>query len=293
MNIGRRVFGFIAIALSAISVAAVAEPFKLEVYNPGTKSIFPVSSELIIGKKDVVLIDAQFQRNDAEALVKKIRATGKNLTTIFITHKDPDFYFGLDTITKAFPKAKVLATKHTVNDIKESMDGKLKYWAPILKENAPKEVILPTVLEGNSFTLEGEKIEVIGLDGASPSDTFLWIPSIKAALGGVIVYGKMHLWVADNQSEESRKHWFETMDVMEKLNPKRIVPGHFLANAPQNLESLKYTRNYLKAFEVEAKKAKDAKTLIARMQKLYPSSGGKTELEMSAKVIKGEMKWPM
>lgn len=100
------------------------------------KSIFPVSSEIISGKTEVALIDAQFQRNDAEALVKKIKQSGKKLTTIYISQADPDFYFGLDVITKAFPQAKVLATPQTIEEIEATKDGKMAYWGPILKENA-------------------------------------------------------------------------------------------------------------------------------------------------------------
>ncbi len=285
------IFSTFAAAASAAKTASV-EPLKVDVYNPGEKSIFPVSSEIITGKTEAVLIDAQFQKNDAEALVDIIKKSGKKLTTVFVSHKDPDFYFGLDVIKDAFPSVKIIATSETVHDIKATMDGKFAYWRPILKENAPKKLILPEVLEGDSFTIEGNKIEVIGLKGPSPDATFIWIPSIKTIAGGVIVYGNMHLWVADNQTAESRKNWFKSIEIIKKLKPTKVVPGHFLANAPQDLKSVEFTKKYLKKFEIEAKKAKNSAELIASMKKLYPKLGGNTELEMSAKVIKGEMKWP-
>src|SRR5688572_17413931 len=119
--------------LSLASLAAhAAEPLKLDVYNPGAKSMFPVSSELVTGQADAVLIDAQFQRNDAEALVQKIKASGKKLTTVYISHSDPDYYFGLDVIQAAFPDAKIVATPQTVAAIQASKDGKLAHWGPIL-----------------------------------------------------------------------------------------------------------------------------------------------------------------
>ena len=288
----RTIASIAALFLSTFTTAVSAEPLKIEVYNPGDKSIFPVSSEIITGKTDAVLIDAQFQRNDAEILVDKIRKSGKKLSTVFVSHKDPDFYFGLDVIKEAFPDVKIIATPETVKEIKATMEGKLAYWRPILKENAPKKLVLPDVLEGDSFSIEGNKIEVIGLKGPSPEATFIWIPSIKTVAGGVIVFGNMHLWVADNQTAASRKNWFESIEAITKLKPTKVVPGHFLANAPQNLKSVEFTKKYLKTFEAEAAKAKNSAELIERMKKLYPKIGGKTELEMSAKVIKGEMKWP-
>ncbi|MDE9500088.1 MBL fold metallo-hydrolase, partial [Xenorhabdus bovienii] len=91
-----------------------AANLKLDIYNPGEAGIFPVSSEIISGDHEVVLIDAQFRKNDAQELVKMIQQTGKELTTIYISHSDPDFYFGLDVITEAFPKAKVIASPETI-----------------------------------------------------------------------------------------------------------------------------------------------------------------------------------
>ncbi|MDR6887787.1 MULTISPECIES: MBL fold metallo-hydrolase [Variovorax] len=287
----------ISAALSLGSLAAVAaEPLKLEVYNPGAKSMFPVSSELVIGQAEAVLIDAQFQRNDAEALVQKIKASGKKLSTVYISHSDPDYYFGLDVIQAAFPDAKIVATPQTVAAIQASKDGKLAHWGPILKENAPKALVVPEPLAGDSIELEGRKIQVVGLDGPTPARTFAWIPSIKAVVGGVPVSANIHLWVADTQTPESRRDWLKTLGRIEALRPKTVVPGHFEPNAdgsmPYSVASVKFTRSYLQTFETEAAKAKDSAALIAAMNKRYPKLQHAASLELSAKVIKGEMKWP-
>ncbi|UZX69046.1 MBL fold metallo-hydrolase [Yersinia ruckeri] len=276
----------------AVSTAIAAEPLKMEVYNPGEKSIFPVSSEIISGKSEVVLIDAQFQRNDAEALVKKIKDSGKKLTTIYISQADPDFYFGLDTITKAFPQAKVIATPQTIKEIKETKDGKMTYWGGILKENAPKSVVVPQPLQGNSFTVDGEKINIEGLDGPSPERTFVWIPALKAVVGGVAVSGDIHLWAADTQTVESRENWLITLDAIKALKPEIVVPGHFLDNAPQTLESVTFTQKYLTTLNAVTPKTKDSAELISEMKKHYPNLKDESSLELSAKVLKGEMKWP-
>ncbi|CFQ33755.1 MULTISPECIES: MBL fold metallo-hydrolase [Yersinia] len=275
-----------------VSTANAADTLKMEVYNPGEKSIFPVSSEIISGKTEVALIDAQFQRNDAEALVKKIQQSGKKLTTIYISQADPDFYFGLEVITKAFPHAKVLATPQTIEEIEATQAGKMAYWGPILKENAPTQVIVPQPLQGKSFTIDGHQIEVEGLDGPSPEKTFVWIPSLKAVVGGVAVSGNIHLWVADTQTAESRQHWLTTLEKIKALKPVTVVPGHYLDNAPQTLASVTFTQNYLTTLNAEIPKAKDSAELIGAMEKHYPELKDKSSLELSAKVLKNEMKWP-
>jgi glyoxylase-like metal-dependent hydrolase (beta-lactamase superfamily II) len=64
-------------------------------------------------------------------------ASGKHLTTIYISHGDPDYYFGLDTLTQAFPDAKVLASAATVAHIRKTMDAKLAYWGPQMGADKP------------------------------------------------------------------------------------------------------------------------------------------------------------
>ncbi|EOE1546313.1 MBL fold metallo-hydrolase, partial [Providencia rettgeri] len=196
-----------------------AETLTLDVYNPGNNSVFPVSSEIISGSSEVVLIDAQFQKNDAQQLVDKIKKLNKKLTTIYISHSDPDYYFGLDTLTNAFPEAKVVATANTVEAIKATKDGKLAYWSGVLKDEAPAHIIVPEVIKGDSFTVDGERLEIKGLDSASPDRTYVWVPSLKAVVGGVIVSDNIHVWVADTQTEESRKNWQQTLKDIKALNP--------------------------------------------------------------------------
>jgi len=173
------------VSAGLVAHAAAPAPLHLEVYNPGAKGIFPVSSEIISGAHEAILIDAQFQRSDAEAVVQKLKASGKTLTTVYISQSDPDYYFGLDVIRAAFPRAKIVATPQTVAAIKASMDGKLAYWGPILKDNAPKTPVLPDVLHADHLTLEGRTIEIKELNGPDAARTYLWIPSIKTVAGGV------------------------------------------------------------------------------------------------------------
>ncbi|MCD5981329.1 MULTISPECIES: MBL fold metallo-hydrolase [Pseudomonas] len=272
--------------------AQAADPLKIDVYNPAEKAIFPVSSELITGQHDAVLIDAQFQRNDAEALVQKIKASGKKLTTVYISHSDPDYYFGLDVIQAAFPEAKIVASEPTVKAIKASMQGKLAYWGPILKDNAPAKLVLPEVLKGDHLTLEGQPLEIKGLQGSAPQRSYVWIPSLKAVVGGVVVSSGIHVWIADTQTPKSRQDWLATLKGIEALKPVTVIPGHYLGEVPEGTKAVTFTADYLKSFEEHAAKAKDSAALIDAMKKAWPQLAEPSSLELSAKVIKGEMKWP-
>src|SRR5919204_6345797 len=64
---------------------------------------FAVTSTLVTGATDAVLIDAQFSLAEARRLVESIQRSGKRLTTVYVTHAHPDHYFGLGEGLHAFP----------------------------------------------------------------------------------------------------------------------------------------------------------------------------------------------
>ena len=279
-------------AAMLLSTAAFAADLTITAFTPNEGSLFPVSSNLIEGTNEVILVDAQFEKDDAQQLVDMIKATGKSLTTVFISHKDPDFYFGLDTIRAAYPDVKIVATPETVKGIEKTIQLKYDFWGPILKENAPTDLIVPDVLEGNSLKVDGETVNVVGLDGHDPVHTFLWVPSEKTVLGGVVLYENLHVWMADTQTPESRDSWRATLDQLLALNPERIIPGHVMGKSAEDASIVDFTREYVAAFEAAAEKANSSEELIAAMQAAYPSFENVGDLTLGAKVIEGERSWP-
>ena len=288
----RRLLAGAALVLLALPATQAAEQaLHVTHYNPGAAAIFPVSSTLVTGEREAILIDAQFGKSQAAKVVDMIRASGKKLSTIYISHGDPDFYFGLDTVLAAFPDAKVVASEPTVRHIKETVDGKLAYWGPKLGADAPARTVVPEVLAGNSLTLEGRKLEINGLDSAQPDRSFVWIPSLRTVAGGVVVFGNLHVWMADTQTPKSHQDWLATLARIEALKPKTVIPGHYAQGAPLTVESVRYTAGYIRAFDAAAAQAKDSAALIAAMKAKYPQAGEPASLELSAKVAKGEMRW--
>lgn len=118
------------------------------------------------------------------------------------------------------------------------------------------------------------------------------LPGIKAVVGGVLTSANIHLWVADAQSLEARRNWLKSLDELEALQPATLIPGHYLGEAAMNLDDLRFTRDYLLALQEELPNAKDSDALIAAMKARYPDLEDDSSLELSAKVLKGEMQWP-
>lgn len=282
----------LALTLWGVASMATAQTLSLTVFNPGEKSLFPVTSTLVTGPTEAILIDAQFQRDDAQSVLALIKKSGKKLTTVYISHGDPDYYFGLDVIHAAYPDAKIVASPATVKKIRASIDGKVAYWGPILKENAPKKAVIPEVYASDTFSVDGEILQIVGLDGHDPSHTFVWIPSLKTVTGGVVVFDNLHVWMADNQTPASRQAWIKTLDNILALKPERIIPGHMVGNSAQNHTSVAFTREYIQRVEALLPETADAEALVAALKKDYPNFAGESDLSLSAKVLKGELKWP-
>lgn len=278
----------LTLATTLLGGTALAAPLTVTVYNPGEKAIFPVSSSLVTGDKEAILIDAQFDVQNGQALVDMIKKSGKKLTTVYISAGDPDFYFGLEPVMAAFPDVKVLADQHVVDHINLTKDAKLSYWSPILGKGAPKSLTVPQVMTASHLTLDGEKIEIKEMN---TPNAYLWAPSIKTAFGGVPVYSGVHVWMADSQTKAARSNWVKALDNLLALKPERVVPGHFLGTAPQGTAAVTFTRDYVQRFEQELAKANSSGELIEGLKKAYPSLPVDDGLAIGAKVNMGEMKW--
>lgn len=278
----------LALLCTLLTPAVFAAPLTLDTYNPQEKGIFAVSSTLVSGPKEAVLFDAQFSVKDGEALVEKIRRSGKTLSKIVITSGDPDFYFGLQPLVKAFPNAKVVATQKVVDHIKGTKDAKLAFWGPQMKDGAPTELIVPQVIASTTFMVDGEKIDIEQPDSYA---AYVWIPSAKAILGGTGVSWGIHVWTADTQSKASRQQWQETLTEMAARKPARVIPGHYLGTPPAGSEAIDFTRTYLQQFEQALTAHKDSTAVIGTMKKQWPTLAEDSSLELSAKVNTGEMKW--
>ncbi|MCS4281182.1 MBL fold metallo-hydrolase [Stenotrophomonas rhizophila] len=279
-------------ARPAANAPAQAAPLAVQPYHPGDDALFAVSSTLITGRHDAILVDAQFAATDAAQLVQRIRDSGKRLTTIYISHGDPDYYFGLATLQDAFPDARILATPATVAHINATQAAKLAYWGPQMGAGKPSRIVIPTPLDGDTLTLEGQPIKIIGLTGPTPDRTVLWIPDLRTVLGGIPIVAGEHVWMADTRSAQSHAHWLQTLATIKALNPTRVIPGHYAADAALDISAVDFTADYIRAFDAETARSKDATVLIAAMKKRYPNLAGESSLELGAKVAKGEMQWP-
>src|SRR3954469_10329767 len=208
---------------------------------------------LLSGSHEAILVDGGFTLADGRAVAAAIQASGKQLTTIYVSQGDPDYYFSLGPVRAAFPEARVIASPETVAAIKANVQKKLDVWGPRLGDNGPRtlaDVVMPTASNDRTLLLEGERIEIVAADGLV-NRCYLWVPSLRAVVGGVLVFSGVHVWTADTQTPEQRAAWIANLDAIAKRGPELVVPGHLAEGAAYDASALHYTREYLLAFEQE------------------------------------------
>ena len=206
---------------------------------------------LITGASEALLIDGGVTFPDGRAVVEAIKATGKKLSTIYISQSDPDYYFSLKPIREAFPDARVIAASETVAAIKASVDKKLAVWGPQLKENGPQtlaDIVIPEAFDGRTLSVDGETVEIVPAEGLA-NRRYLFVPSLNAVFGGVMIFSGVYVWTADTPTKEQRAAWIATLDAIAARKPAIVVPGHLAPNAPTDLSGVAYTKAYLAAFE--------------------------------------------
>lgn len=271
--------------------ASAAQPLQLRVYNADGNS-FNVNSTLVYGEKEAMVIDAGFTRADALRIAANVLDSGKQLKTIYVSQADPDYYFGVEYLKEIFPEADVVTTPAVLDKLAPKMAGKLAFWGPQMGANAPRKPVLPRALAGNTLTLEGQTIEIRGTQGLLAHRPYAWIPSIKAVVGNIGVFGNMHVWTADTQTAAERAAWVAQLDEMAALKPELVVPGHMQAGTKVDASAISFTKAYLQTFEKNLAASKNSAELIEATRQSYPGlTAGAMSLEIGAKVNKGEMKW--
>ena len=281
----------IAASLAVAFSAQAAQPLTVKVYNAGAAS-FNVNSTLVYGEKEAMVIDAGFTRADALRIAANVLDSGKQLTTIYVSQADPDYYFGVETLKDIFPQADVVTTPAVLEKLSAKLASKVAFWSPKMGANAPRKPVVPRALDGNTLTLEGQVIEIRGTQGVLAHRPYVWIPSIKAVAGNVGVFGNMHVWTADTPTPALRAAWVAQLDEMAALKPELVIPGHMQAGTALDVSAFTFTKDYLQTFEKNLAANTTSAALIGAMKQSYPQlTEGAMSLDIGSKVSTGEMKW--
>lgn len=180
---------------------------------PGDEPMWsPMSSTLIAGEEEGILVDTLLTFDQVDALAEWVQGFGKRITGVYITHGHQDHWIGLARLQGHFPEARGMATPEVVARARFEIEdpGVSRYWNTIFAGELPEVPVLPEVLSGSEFELEGQVLRSLSVgQGDTEHSTILHIPSAAAVVGGDVVYNTVHLMTAETD-DAKREEWIAT-----------------------------------------------------------------------------------
>jgi glyoxylase-like metal-dependent hydrolase (beta-lactamase superfamily II) len=236
----------------------------------------PVTSTLIFGARDAVLVDALETVREATALADWIALHERRLTTIYITHGHGDHFLGLPVLLGRFPDARAVATAGTVEQMRKNTSPEAVSPEAVNSERArfPDQIAdtiaLAEPLDAGSFELEGFPLEVIETGHTDSVDTTsLHVPDLGLIVAGDVAYNHCHMYVGATTAD-SRAEWIAALDQLAALNPAAVVAGHKDPTQGNPPSILAESRGYLEYYGQLREAALPDRDLFDAMVSRYP-----------------------
>jgi glyoxylase-like metal-dependent hydrolase (beta-lactamase superfamily II) len=240
--------------------------------GPGDDPMWsPMSSTLIAGAEQGILVDTLVTLDQVDALAEWVRGFGKRITGVYITHGHQDHWIGLARIQEHFPEARGIATPEVVRRATfEATDpGLSAYWKASFPGELPETAVLPEALATGAFELEGQVLRAVSVgQGDTEFSTVLHVPSAAAVVAGDVVYNGVHMMTAETD-ENSREAWIASLDKVAALNPRIVVAGHKSVGAPDLPESIGASQQYLRDFTRIVNEGGSVEDVVNAMLKLH------------------------
>jgi glyoxylase-like metal-dependent hydrolase (beta-lactamase superfamily II) len=248
----------------------------------------PVAATLISGERDAVLVDPLMTISQGRALADWVVATGKNLTTVYITHGHGDHWFGLGSIRERYPNVRAVATAPVVEHMRQQVSAKtFASWESRFPRLIQPNVTVAEPLSDLHIELEGNELSAIEV-GHTDTDntTVLHVPSLGLVVAGDVAYNDVHVYLAES-GHDKRMEWIRALDLVEALHPRAVVAGHKRADRADDPKIIDETRAYIRDFDRIAGNTRTADVLYERMLSLYPDRVNPGSLWSSARAEKG------
>ena len=233
----------------------------------------PISSTLISGERDAVLVDTPITVEQSRALVNWVVARGKNLTTIYATHGHGDHFFGTGTVLERFPGARFVARPEVIQIMRQqaSLESLETFWNPRFPDQISSHLAIAEELTGSVISLEGHDLVSVPLGFTdSASTTCLHVPSVGLIVAGDAAYNGDHLHLSESPDQQKRQEWIAALDKMESLQPRAVVAGHKRVGNDDSPRIIGETRKYIRDFERLVMQTTTARELYDEMLRLYP-----------------------
>src|SRR5258706_9749956 len=208
----------LALAFTQAPLAKSQEVFSMKVVTSSDDQ-FWTNSIIIEGTHEVMLVDAQLTRTNAEKVLQEIKATRKPLSIIYITHEHADHFLGLEVFKEAYPRARIIANSAVVDRINKVYQEKIDKWKKLLSSDAASHVVGISNFDPDAIEFGDSKIQVFKhIRGDTDENTMLWIPERRILIAGDVVFNDMHVYTAETDSK-AREKWLNSLEKIRELKP--------------------------------------------------------------------------
>ena len=273
--------------LTLSTFAAPARPLNipLDVAAPeGGWTWPPTSVTLIAGDREAILVDTLPALEDSVKLADWIEASGKVLTTIYITHGHLDHFLGTSTLLERFPSTRVVATEATVGLIKAEAESERERatYSPLFADKIGSIVVVPEALAGDRLELEGHEVVAVAAGRSDIShSSYVYVPDLKAVIVGDIAYNDVHPTLVDSD-HHTRQRWIDTLAGVQALKPEIVVAAHRREDAANDARVLADTISYIEEADRLLAEGPSAAQFIEHMLAAHPTRLNVTTLVYSA-----------
>jgi glyoxylase-like metal-dependent hydrolase (beta-lactamase superfamily II) len=245
------------------------------------------SATLISGDDDAVLVDTFATIEQNERLIEWVKAHGRRLTHIYLTHGHGDHVYGVGQLLEAFPGAQAVATAGTIAEARiqagdEYRDG---FWGRLFPGQIPQPVI-PAEVAGDTIDLEGHELRVIEAGRTdTEGTTVLWCPVLQLIVAGDVVYSHTHMYLAET-TPASRRAWIAALARLKDLRPRSVIAGHKRPGDDDDPVNIDESIAYLTDFNDAEAQTNTATELYERMLQKHARRANPGSLWGAAKLFK-------
>lgn len=247
----------------------------------------PTVVTLVSGKSEAVLIDTLFTVEQGVALGDWLQGIlgEKRLTTIYITHGHGDHWLNAVYLKERFPGVRIVSTQESIDHMAtQATPESREFWNGLFPGQIDESSfqILAEPLKNNRFSLEGHRLEAMDV-GHSDTDntTFLYVPDLKLAACGDIVYNDVHMWLVESTLQSQRDAWIRALDGVAAHDPAIVIGAHHRLGGIDGAFNIEASKQYLTTFSEEQHKSNNAVELYNNMLKAFPSRLGTLVLWLS------------
>jgi glyoxylase-like metal-dependent hydrolase (beta-lactamase superfamily II) len=239
-----------------------------------TRMWSPITSTLIMGRHDAVLIDPPLTTEQAGEVGDWVKASGRELRQIYITHGHGDHWFGAIPLLQRFPGATVRATEGTAKLMEAQNDPKFRadFWDRIFPGQVPAGELDVTIVDERGFELDGVALVPVEV-GHTDTDatTMLHVPEMGLLVAGDVVYNSVHLYLTESGGVTGIDEWLAALDIAETLNPATVIAGHKAPGAFDNPSHIQATQRYLTDARRLLQSSESAQVFYEAMVRRHPN----------------------